>query len=393
MRVAAPLLLLFLACVARAASVPGGTALLPDGSRAMLDTGVLKEMASSRWPDWLALELVHPDHATDPEARSLMALDDGQRVSGNFEMNGARMGWRSRDLGLLEIDLERLQWIGPPSLAMESGPARDRVALVNGDRVEGFVNAMDPARGVQVEVPGGPDAGGTSRWMDLSRTEFIQLAARPRAATGWRLWLRDGSVVDVDQWTRTGDRVMLQQPHLPGVAATTSVAWTSIRAIESPTRGITPIWSRIWTASDLEPPERLAPPRILKSAGGALDLHAVDLHGPGIFTMQVPGGSWMLCATVDAPPQLAGQLRCALHVLDGDREVLVHRIDATTGSTPIRIPLTSGKAVFRISESSRGAFGAAVRLRDGLLVSAVAPSVPPANAPAEAPRPHAPDPR
>lgn len=393
MRAVAPLLLSFLACVAHAASVAGGTAMLPDGTTVKLDTGVLKEIASSNWPNWLAVELAQPDRSLDQVPRSLMALDDGQRVQGNFEMTGARMGWRSRDLGLLEIDLERLQWIGPPSMAMEPRPTKDRVALVNGDRVEGFVNAMDPERGVQVDVPNGPDGVSTTRWMDLSRTEFIQLVARPRVATGWRLWLRDGSVVDVDQWTRTGDRVTLQQPHLPGVESITTVPWTSILAIESPTRGITPLWSQTWTASDLNPRQRLAPPQILKSTGGALDLHPIDLHGPGIFTMQVPSGRWVLCATLEAPPPLAGQLACTLQVLDGDQEVFTHRIDATTSAMPIRVPVNSGKAVFKLTDSARGAFGAAVRVRDGLLVSAAAPTALPTNAPAGTSTPRAPDSR
>lgn len=188
---------LCVALVAHAASVDGGSTILRDGTSQRIDARELKEIGSDAWPGWLAVDTRTGDRTPESDARSVLALDDGQRITGIFESSGHKLNWRSRDLGLTEIDLERVQWIGPPALATEVPPTRDRVVLLNGDRVDGFVNAIEPDRGVQVETQdSAPQAA--SRWIDLARTVSIQLAPRPRAASGWRLWLRDGSVVDVD---------------------------------------------------------------------------------------------------------------------------------------------------------------------------------------------------
>ena len=373
---------LCVALVAHAASVDGGSTILRDGTSQRIDARELKEIGSEAWPGWLAVDTRTGDRAPESDARSVLALDDGQRITGIFESSGHKLNWRSRDLGLTEIDLERVQWIGPPALATEVPPTRDRVVLLNGDRVDGFVNAIEPDRGVQVETQdSAPQA--VSRWIDLARTVSIQLAPRPRAASGWRLWLRDGSVVDVDGWQRKGDQVQLLKLHLPGAAPVTTIPWSSVLGVACPGSGMQPLWSQVWRTANATPVERLSAPVIHMQPQRALDLHDLDLHGPGSFIMQVPPGTTSMHLTLASPPLLQGQLACTVRVLDGDQEVCSQRLDASSKPRAIDIPVHGPSITFQLTDSAKGAFGAAVRLQQGWLLTtpAQAPTAPPPNAP------------
>jgi hypothetical protein len=256
------------------------------------------------------------------------------------------------------------------------------VVLLNGDRVDGFVNAIEPDRGVQVETQdSAPQAA--SRWIDLARTVSIQLAPRPRAASGWRLWLRDGSVVDVDGWQRKGDQVQLLKLHLPGAAPVTTIPWSSVLGVACPGSGMQPLWSQVWRTANATPVERLSAPVIHMQPQRALDLHDLDLHGPGSFIMQVPPGTTSMHLTLASPPLLQGQLACTVRVLDGDQEVCSQRLDASSKPRAIDIPVHGPSITFQLTDSAKGAFGAAVRLQQGWLLTtpAQAPTAPPPNAP------------
>lgn len=369
-----------IAVAAHAVSVDGGTTILRDGTSQRIDARELKEIGSDAWPGWLAVDTRTGDRTPDSDARSVLALDDGQRINGIFESGSSKLNWRSRDLGLIDIDLERVQWIGPPTLATEVPPTRDRVVLLNGDRVDGFVNAIESERGVQVETQGSapPTA---SRWIDLARTVSIQLAPRPRAASGWRLWLRDGSVVDVDGWQRRGDQVQLRKVHLPGAAPVITVPWSTVLAVACPDSGMQPIWCQPWRTTEATPQERLSAPVMHMQPQRALDLHDLDLHGPGSFIMQVPPGTRSLHLTLAAPPALQRELACTVRVLDGEGEVCSERLSASSKPRTIDVPVHGPSITFQLTDSAKGAFGAAVRLQHGWLLTTPAPTAPPPNAP------------
>ena len=356
----------------------------PDGATTTVRANALAGITSSAWPGWVALQPRHPERASEPQARSLMTLDDGQRFNGNFEMSGSEMRWRCRDIGLINIDLERLQWIGPPSLFTQPAPTKDVVVMVNGDHVEGFINTIDPERGVQVESGADKAAGADgSRWIDLSRTECIRLSGRSRPVEGWRIWLRDGTVVHAQQWSRSGDQLNLQGLGAPGGPPSTTVPWTSVVAIAAPGGGMRALWSQPWAVKDQQPRERLTAPTIRIQPAMALDLCDVDLHGPGSFTVQVPEGDWNLCATLDVPPQLAGEVACTVRITNGGVQVLTHRLEGRAATHAINVPVKSGEITIQVTDSDRGAYGAALRLRQPMLVKATAPSAAATTVPAE----------
>ena len=359
-------------------------AILADGGVSEVDETVLVNAGDATWPGWVALRRTVAVR-DDDQASSMLALDDGQVVGGGFSVVEDALWWRSRAIGPFQVDLERLAWIGPPNLASQPTPARDHVSLINGDHVDGFVNALQADRGVEVET-GASGGAPTRAWYDLSKVASIQLAPRPRAASGWRFWMRDGSVVDADAWKRDGARVSLQGLHLPGAAPRVTTAWDEVLGIRRVGTPTVALGRLAWSATDATDTPRLAPAQAcVEPTMRALDLRAVDLHGPGTFVTKVPDGRWMLDLSLIAPPPLAARVGCTVQVLAGDRELARVRLAPGMKPAPVHAAVQGGDLRFVISEPAHGPFGAAVRLDGALLVPVMADAAAPIPAPTTAP--------
>lgn len=366
------------------AAVRGDDAILPDGSMQAIEPAMVANLSDTTWPGWIALRR-SVTLRDDDAARSMVGLDDGQRVGGGFASVQDALWWRSRAIGAMQLDLEHVAWIGPPTLASRPAPARDHVQLVNGDHVDGFVNALQADRGVEVETDAG-GAGATRAWYEIATIESIQLAPRPRAATGWRLWLRDGSAVDVESWRREGSRVTLEGLHLSGAAPRVMIAWDEVIGIQRAAQSMIPLANLSWKADDAGGGERLAPAQARVDADlAALDLRSIDLNGPGTFQTRVPPGRWTLDLSIGAPPALASRIGCTVQVLAGDRELARMRLEPGAKPTRVHAAVQGGDLRVVISESAHGAFGAAARLDSAMLVPVTAGEPTPSPAPTSAP--------
>ncbi|MFM7806390.1 MAG: hypothetical protein ACKPEA_00495 [Planctomycetota bacterium] len=362
-------------------------AILRDGSSREIAEPELANASDTTWPGWIALKRTTTVREDDL-ATSMLGIDDGQVIGGGFNVVQDALWWRSRAIGAIQVDLERVAWIGPPALAGQPAPVRDHVSLINGDHVDGFVNALQADRGVEIETGTG-GASPTRTWYDLSKIASIQLAPRPRPATGWRLWLRDGSVIDMDAWKREGSRVSLRGLHLPGAAPRVMIAWDEVLGIQRNSSCVTALSSLPWKAIDATDTPRLAPAQIRVNPWvQPIDVRSFDLHGPGTFVARVPDGRWVLDLTLAVPAALAGRTGCTVQMLAGDRELVRVRLGPGTKPTPVHAAIEGGDLRVVISESAHGALGAAVRLDDAMLVPVTggeaAPTPAPTNAPASA---------
>lgn len=309
---------------------------------------------------------------------STMCLQDGQMIVGGFEPNGQELWWRNSKIGAFRMDLERVARIGPRS-AVATGPvARDMVHFMNGDRVEGFIQSIDVTHGVRlapITAEGAPAPDVVDH--DLERVVAVWLASRAEPASGWRFWLRDGSVIDADHWALRNEQVALTGLHLTGAPPQLLVDWTQVIAIRRDPSSFIALASLPWKCSDVSNTPRLSPARVRSGSGShALDLAPIDLHGPGVFETSIPSGTWLLDAPLAVPPGLSGNVACVAVILDGEREVLRFPITKTSERMPLRATFKSGRLVVRIEGSERGAWGAALRMDRAFLVpvSPVAPA-------------------
>ena len=358
-----------LLCLTQAGTwADGGQAIESGGLRRDVIESDLVHASSDSWPGWLALRM-DPAIPPDREIVSAMCLQDGQLVVGGFEPVGKDLWWRNPHLGAFRMDLDRVSWIGPASLLREGPPMRDQVRFVNGDQAEGFIQSIDVEHGVRVETTGGGDAAtrGTVDH-DLSRIASIRMSERAEKPTGWRIWLRDGSRIDADAWTRQGERIVLRGCHLPAAPPSITLGWNQVGAIRRDSTSPLPLASLAWSASDVPDSPRLSPARVhVVPEIVPLGLQAIDLHGPGTFQATVPAGG-VVDGALSAPPSLGGQIGCTVVVLDGDREMLRTRASGPAWNARVHGPVETGRLVVRIKGSDRGAFGAAVRWCEAIVV-------------------------
>lgn len=372
--------------VAAVTGADGDRVVMQDGRVRPIDDAALVNAGDTTWPGWIALwrsSVSQPPERDNPG--SMLVLDDGQSIEGGFNVVQDALWWRSRSLGPVQVDLERVASIGPTPRVTESTVTRDHVALINGDHVEGFVNAIEAGRGVEIETGTGT-ATSTRTWYDLSKVASIRLTPRPRVATGWRIWLRDGTVVDVDAWRRDGARVLLQGMHLPGSAPRVTVDWEEVSGIQRNGSPVIPLAGLVWKASDVGDTPRLAPAHSrVDAATKPLDVRPIDLHGPGTFMARVPEGRWAIDLTLTAPPMLVNRVACTVQVLADDRELARLRIEAGTPPQPMHALLQGGDLRVVISDAAHGAFGAAVRLDGAMLIPVSPDAAAPTTAPTSVP--------
>ena len=365
-------------CVAGAVLAQGASAIQVDGTVVEVKESTLAGLDERTWPGWPGL-WIGPSVPQAQDGGSAMTLQDGQVLVGGFEPNGRELWWRNPKIGAVRVDLERVARIGPLAADASRPVTRDEVHFVNGDRAAGFIQSIDTAHGVRlasITTDGAPSTEVVDH--DLERVVAVWLASRPEPATGWRFWLRDGSVIDADHWKREGEQVILDGCHLAGAPPRLSLDWGQVIAVRNSPTAVLALASQPWKSADVADTPRLSPARgRLGSGSHALDLSSIDLHGPGSFEATLPEGEWILDASLGVPPALQGKVSCQVVILDGDREILRHPVTETSTVTPLHATIRSGRLVVRIENSQRGAFGAALRMIRPFLVPVTAAAATP----------------
>jgi len=176
---------------------------------------------------WCAWNLSGMREASDAQPAGMLVIQDAQLIPGALEVDGAVARWNHRWIGKIPLEVDRIRSLRLARGArVEPRDDADVVALVNGDEIIGFVEAI----GTEVEVDAlgpppsseqgrnGADEGVESvdqpreqstdrvppteqpasgtRAIDLARVASIAFASTgATAATTPRAWTRDGSVV------------------------------------------------------------------------------------------------------------------------------------------------------------------------------------------------------
>ncbi len=306
------------------------------------------------------------DAATPDEAASAatgaIELIDGTRLAGRLEgvaADGQSLQWSHDGLGRIDVTLDELAmlWLGRPPGRSEQ-PASDRVVLVNGDVIEGFLERLVALR-VQgseqlVEAP-------------LERLAAVVMSNPRRLESLDRLLLTDGSRLGVSSFAIEGDRLRATVALLGGTRQATwplhafrridlsGSGLSLVQLTDLPWRTITGgrVFGVAW------------PPRVSDD-----QLH---LHAPVAVEIELPDGAQRLAARVelaleDVPAHARPLADCALIVAVDGAPVLRLSLNSANPAATINLPVRAGKITFTLDPGLHGPTLDRVRLTDAIVL-------------------------
>ncbi len=286
--------------------------------------GELLAAASAR-----AAETRDPRPGVPELARLRVTLTDGQRYVGNIDpsvmpaapsgQNAAEipLGLKTSMFGDLRFMLDQVVSVetvvapDSPRPAHENAsdaapPSTDRVVLVNGDRINGFVESIGP------DVVIGPETGKDSKTpqrIPLSRCRSIQIANPAVPLAGAAVWVGgpagEVQVIRAAELTiRPGGEALLR-PQLPGDSVSTlSIPASSILALTPDASRIVPL-SRLGLPQFTPDPSRRwsQPPVVDRGLRAPLGLGEVLLPGPMSVEWTLPAGVTAITGSVALAPE------------------------------------------------------------------------------------------
>lgn len=305
--------------------------------------------------------------------RGLLHLRDGQRIpgvpAGRPAAAADAIAWVQTPVGAMEVPLEDIRLL-VPTLERDPGPVElaegDRVVLANGDRLDGFVDAITD----QVAVVTGEGAEERRVEVPIDRVVAVRLVASDREPGVVRAWFGDGLVVDAgtvaagEASADTADLgVELDGRRVGGDLI--PVGLGDLTAVVFDTR-------RIRGLSQLEldrveavgPRHHVEPPRVLEPMAAA-GLGTVELRGPMSATWIVPEGATRFSAAVSMPEVARAWGDLELVVLDGREERLRVTVNGLHPELAVDVPLSAAdrRLTIRLEAGRYGPVMDRVRLR------------------------------
>jgi hypothetical protein len=294
-----------------------------------------------------------------PRKQGWLRLADGQRFPGQA-LSGARpedgvLVWiQSSWLGRLEVPLERIESVTFVSGGAVPAPGdADALQLANGDRLEGLVTALgDP---VTVEVLD-EDAGGPQTFeLPLDRVSAVRMVTPTQRPSGRRVWLLDGTVVDVEE-VMLGDDGFFRLEGLALVAdgQARRIEVDAVAGVQFDAQGLIP-FSAIAPSRVEGPPTRyVVPAPTVLDEFAALGLGRVAFRGPVSVQYLLPPGSAYLSAEAVLPVKARSWGDCELIIREDDQQVFTARLNAESPTAMIGVPLGGSRLTVEVTEGSGG---------------------------------------
>lgn len=314
------------------------------------DSGALK-----RLPRAEVLGLINPDARLAPNTdMGEVILADGQRLPGTplqrSVSDNTALLWLHQRLRQVAIPIESLRTVRLISTARLPAPGlADVLLLTNGDRVEGFITGISDVITL--------DVNGTETTVPIDRVNSMRLVAMGEQARSdaVRLWLADGTVLDVTQVAMGDDGIVrLEKPMLVPEIAQLFHSLKDVAGILFEPDLLIPLAS-LDEPSVTGPPTRYVTPspKVLDEVA-PLGLARLRLDGPLTARWRVPEGVTGFAAEAALPEEAMNWGHCELIVLDDDREVFRATLDRATPRARIQVPLTGSELTVRIEEGQYG---------------------------------------
>jgi hypothetical protein len=301
---------------------------------------------------------------------TFLELTDGQLLTGALAADrpaGAEsVRWSHPVLGAVELKLDqvlRLRFApgaDAPALApLEPSLSADRVLLANGDRLEGFVEAVSPALVVSVDDH--------KREIPLERVREITLANPAEPPRGPRVLLADGSVLSVREihTGRMGEvtltPALLQSSESAEPAAGAPLALADVRAYVFEAGALLPLAEVPIARQAPDPIRRWSPPAAPAGAAAALGVRDIELPGAMSVEWDLPDRATRLATTLRLPRSAWNWGHCRVSVsvrsASGVSRLAESALSADAPELPLSAPLPAGTGRTLVVALEPGPYG------------------------------------
>jgi hypothetical protein len=383
----------------------------PGGLKYTDEKGVARELSLDEVvalaPEWWrpgteASELAWGARALPAQRRGgpqgMLILTDGRRLAGQLGADAGagggvdRVAWEHPRLGpssfvLDEVRRAQLQALPPGADRAGAGrEANDRVVMMNGDAVAGFVESVGAS--IKVEADGKPVE------LNTKQVALVQLANPAKAPTGVRVWLEDGSVLGASALaapSASGEfRVLRQGPsENPGQLG---IPAAQVWGVVTDARALVPLASLEIAAQTGVGERRYVDPVALRwrgeslaagwreSAGAGdrlppLDAPDIELPGPMRVEWVLPRGASRVAGWAEVPAEARMWAECTL-VIEGVSATgaVALASEALSGARPvaefnIELPRPAPERLrVQVSPGARGPIQDRVVLRRALVL-------------------------
>jgi hypothetical protein len=294
-----------------------------------------------------------------PRGQGWLQLADGQRfpgqaLSGSRPQDGVLVWVQSSWLGRMEVPLDRIESVTFVGGASVPAPGdADTLQLANGDRLEGFVTALgDP---ITVEVLNGDGSTPKTIELPLDRVVSVRMVTPAQEPSGRRLWLMEGTVVDVEDLT-LGDDGLFRLEGMPMVVDEQArrIDVGAVAGLQFDAQGLIP-FAAITPSRVSGPPTRyVVPAPTVLDEFAPLGLNRVEFRGPMSVQYLLPDGSTYLSAEAALPMKARSWGDCELVIREDDRKIFSVRLNSDRPTAVIGVPLDGSRLTVEVTEGSGG---------------------------------------
>lgn len=321
---------------------------------------------------WAPRRPFTPTSKTEAAQREgVLVLADGQRFPGRYadsEPANDAVAWSHPRFGLIVAPIDRVARItidaAPGSSVPVSGPLfRDRLALVNGDAIEGFILSLsDP---VEIET----DAGLVA--VPRSRIARVDLASDTIEPDGLTVWLEDGSVASLADARLVDDETLLLTLRDTGGQARYAI--TAVTAVALDASRIIPLASLERTSETPLGERALLEGASVAPAGPreVAPLHARDLLIPEPMRVDfaLPQRATRFAAVAELPRDAWPWGDCELVVSVDGAEILRERLNPSRAAVEFALPARGATLTISVEPGAYGPIHDRVLLRRAVILT------------------------
>jgi hypothetical protein len=305
------------------------------------------------------------------------------------------IAWATPSLGDLLINLEGVSMIvveprtalallaRPQTITkLGSGDASDRVVLLNGDVVAGFVESVSPEGVIIDEALASESAASPApaSTIALGRVALIKFANPAQPPSGPRFWLYDATVASVAPTASAGQTSLSVSPSGPWVRSAsgspTKFDVTSLRAFTFDASRLVALSSLVPSVQGSEQRRWTPPPIFAESRGNPLGIADIELPGAMRTTWTLPASATHVSMRLELAEDARtfGDCVVRVEIVGDEARGASARLNAAAPMSDVRlaIPRGSSRAQLRIAVEAgqHGSIQDRVLIRRGLVLLA-----------------------